>query len=77
MAKELKCWRKVEDGKDFIIFDNKKSTKLSDNIEIIKLKKVSGEVDHIFIHHNIKKRFPNRFKALKFAKSYMKKHDKC
>ena len=74
---KLKCWRKITDGKHFIIFENKKSSKLSDNIEILKLERVSGQVDHVFIHHNTRKRFPNRKESLNFTNKYMKEHDKC
>lgn len=73
MAKQrLKCWRKVKKG-----WETKKGTvHTKKTIDLTKKKLVDGTNYHLS-GPGLFESFKTKSKALKRAKSYMKKHDVC
>ena len=78
MAKKLKCWRKTRDD-EFARVHLNKNKKIGVSVE----SPLKSTLKHDFVVYfgNVErasaKEFKTKSQANKFAKSYMKKHDKC
>jgi len=70
MAKRLKCWRKTNEIPfNFVQYENSRGSKVVLQNQDPKWK--------ISINNRKLKVLKNKSSAEKFAKSYMRKHDKC
>ena len=82
MPEKLKCWKKDFMGGNVdldygILYIPKKHEKTS--VGIYKERTKKSHIVSVFrqFKSEIKKDFKSKSQALKFAKSYMRKHDKC
>lgn len=82
MAKGLKCWKKDFNGSNvgldyFVLYVPQKHKRSS--VGIYKEQNKKSHIVSVFrqFKSGIKKDFKSKSQALKFAKSYMRKHDRC
>ncbi len=78
MAKQ--CWKKTVENKDNTIYraDRDKSVFIeSPSSTFTHTSKWVVKTYKKFLQIDVKKEFKNESQALKFAKSYMKKHNRC
>jgi len=78
MAK-LKCWKKISKGNKHISFATKNAVPIFDYISIYPTKLDVNGKPHGYKYERrfSNKDFKTKTQAIKFAKSYMAKHDKC
>lgn len=77
----LKCWKRILNNKTGVVYKNVNKNK--HYLDIYKVGKL-GEKQYWFVDlstpsigKGLKTNNKNKTQALKFANSYMKKHDKC